>query len=116
METRWFIKPLGSYISANEEIARILNKLGVAFESEHYNLIDEKGVRHLFMWGVDHQIIQALNDNKLTFNFRFRIFNREGRSGKLREWKFPAKKKSAKARKAVADLKKLRNKQQKGAA
>lgn len=41
-DTQWFIKPLGSYISANEEVARVLSKVGLSIECEVFSLTDEK--------------------------------------------------------------------------
>lgn len=106
MATQWFIKPLGSYISANEEIARILVKLGLALESETYGISDTTGYAHVGMYEVPHQLIQMLDDDKIRFGFRYRIFTREINHGPVREWKF-AKAKSAKTKRALHELKRI---------
>ena len=106
MSTQWFIKSLGSYISANEEIARILTQMGLIYESECYDIFDERGYIHIAMYKVPHQLIQALEDNKIRFGFRYRIFTRETNNQPVREWKF-TKAKSAKVKRAINELKRI---------
>ncbi len=104
---QWFIKPLGSYIPSNEAIANELSRVGLTHESVAYDLVDEKGEKHHGMWRVEHRFIEMLKYYKSAFQFRFRIFHREGERGILREWKFPIRKKSKKAKQAPKRLKEI---------
>jgi hypothetical protein len=101
-EYQWFVEPLDSH--TNEVIARLLEQ---DMGADLTTITDEHGeTKEAFI--VEHKHIQALENSKKQQNLRFRKYNRKGKDGKIREWKFTGKKKTRKEKKALEDLERIK--------
>ena len=100
----WFIEPLNS--ETNESFTNYLNIKGERIDILP-NLIDNKGKEHS-CYRVPYPIVNHINKLKLEI-LKFKVYNRENNSGKIREWTLLGKKPSKKTREvreAVKNLKK----------
>lgn len=88
--TYWYAEPLNP--ATNESIARELAK--TADVSEAINLDVGDGSPHSAYQLPGYQIVSMLYAGKKQFSFKFNIYRRQGKNGKIAEWKFGEKKKS----------------------
>jgi hypothetical protein len=81
--THWYIVDMDA--NTNEWVAKQLAKTQDVFECE--SLIDAKGKEHKG-YGVVWAIVELLRNSQGQFGFRFKIYRRQGRHGKLSEATF----------------------------
>jgi hypothetical protein len=87
-EYQWFVKPLN--VTANEHIAFLLSA-ELRGDDYCFDVLDDQGNRHR-VWRVEHRDVELLEKSRQELDLKFRVFVRQSRHGKLREWKFPKKK------------------------
>lgn len=90
VQTYWYAEPLNPV--TNESIARELAKS--ADVSEAINLDVGDGAQHSVYQLPSYQLVSMLYAGKRQFSFKFKIYRRQGKYGKVAEWKFGEKKKS----------------------
>ena len=85
---QWFIKPLDG--KTNNALAELLAETGDIADNDTLRICDNQGKEHM-VWRVEHEIVSRLEASRRQLGLRFRIFNRLGETGQVREWKFPAR-------------------------
>jgi hypothetical protein len=101
----WFVKPLDDF--TNQAITDLLSK--TADVDEIQKLQDAKGDVHRVL-RVNYGTVQLIQYSKKHMPLKFRIFNRYGANGVVREWKFPCKRKPAETRRVQKELAKMSEK------
>jgi len=81
MATYWFLEPKNDF--ANDALAQELANRGLADESFCRGLIDNFGKSHNLI-RVSFPMIKFILESQKFYN-RFRVFNRRGNNGQLRD-------------------------------
>lgn len=103
---RWFIKS-GDNIT-NKRIAKMLEEKSLLTESRCV-LVDNNDKVHN-VWEIPYSFISLIQNSRKDVPFKFKVFNREGDYGTVRECKFPLKRKSKTVKETVRSVKKSINK------
>jgi hypothetical protein len=101
----WFVKPLDDF--TNQAITDLLSKTADVDEICELNFDQDKITNVL---RVNYGTVQLIQYSKKHMPLMFRIFNRRGPNGQVREWKFPRRRKPVETRRVQKELAKMSEK------
>jgi len=85
----WFLYPLDGH--TNEAISQRLGE-----ENIQSDQLCEDGVKRNIWQCENYSLVAEMLRNKIQGSFKFDIYKREGKHGKIKQWKFSSKKKKNK--------------------